>query len=324
MKRKLRPVLDGDWWLIGPSPDLEKQLGPSMPPEAGKEHNAVVDHHVFHDHVGLWHLWACVRATACGRVLYHWTSPRLAASPWTASGEVIRCDRVAGEALDSYGGQEWMQSPYVVNEGGTFYMFYGGHTTGVGPDGLPAHGVEDRNECQICLMTSPDGRNWTRHRDERGYSRVFTGPGEARDPCVINIGGLWYCYYAGYEPGERFRPGFYARTSTDLIHWSPAKCIHRDLKLAGGRWDHECPHVVQRDGYFYLFRTENYYNLKSHVFRSEDPLDFGVDSGEKYLCPFPAAAVEVIVDGEGKEYVTSVHRPPVGAEMCRLTWELDE
>jgi sucrose-6-phosphate hydrolase SacC (GH32 family) len=325
MKRKLRPVLDGEWRLICPSPDLSDQLGPGNAPEeqaGNKEKNAVVDNHAFQDACGTWHAWACIRATAVGRILYHWKSDDFFASPWQATGEIIRCDRAAGESLEDYHNQEWIQSPYIIREGNTFYMFYGGHTTGVGPDGKPAYDVDDRNECQMCLMTSPDGVTWTRHRDADGFSRVFVGPGEVRDPSLIKIGELWYCYYAGYETGDRTRPGFYARTSKDLIHWSEPKCIHRDYAYGDGRWNTECPHVVYRDGYYYLLRTVTYYESNTQVFRSEDPLDFGVnDASEKHVGVFPVAAPEIILGPDGREYVLSVHQPPKGMQICPIRWE---
>ena len=58
IKRNLKPVLDGEWKLIGPSPDL-KGIVPGAEQWKGNynEHNAPVDHHIFRDPAGLWHLW---------------------------------------------------------------------------------------------------------------------------------------------------------------------------------------------------------------------------------------------------------------------------
>ena len=39
-------------------------------------------------------------------------------------------------------------------------------------------------------------------------------------------------------------------------------------------------HGIDKD-YFYLFRTENYYAAVTHVYRSDDPLDFGKFSRKK-------------------------------------------
>ncbi len=103
------------------------------------------------------------------------------------------------------------------------------------------------------------------------------------------------------------------------------KSVHQDRRFGVHRCATECPHVVYRDGYYYLFRTEDYYHSKTHVFRSEDPCDFGIgDSRPKYVGPFPAAACELYTDADGNEYVSSNHNPPLGTQMCRLRWELDE
>jgi hypothetical protein len=256
-RRKLRPVLQGDWWLIGASPDLNHVLPKearrqAKPPDTGKllaqaiehgidedylEHlqaaagryaqnrNEPVDHHIFRGPDGTWHLWGCIRRTSVGRILYHWEADELTQSPWVATGEVIRCDTAAGECIDDFGGEEWIQSPFFVHENDTYYMFYGGHSTGKGAHGHRVSGsVMDFSmfdaACQICLMTSPDGWNWTRYRNEQGYSRVFTGPGEARDPCLIKINDVWHLYYAGYDGKTTTRPSL---TSIEAkIRWISA------------------------------------------------------------------------------------------------------
>jgi hypothetical protein len=319
-KRKLRPVVEGAWWMIGPTPvGLDERLGSRPSPGGISEHNACVDHHIVQSADGAWHLWACVRRTCVGRVLYHWEAARFLDRPWRDTGQFIRCDRAAGECVQDWGGEEWLQSPYFVQHEGLYYMFYGGHATG----GQASDGIAYSDPAfpmQMCLMTSCDGRRWTRHCDARGASRIFVGPGEVRDPCVVRIGNRWHCYYAGFSDGNRDRPGFYCRTSEDLVHWSDWTCVHMDLKLAPGAWATECPHVVWRDGYYYLFRTESYYERKTHVFRSEDPMDFGVgDSRPYYVGTFAAAAVE-IYRVEGREYVSSSHSPMIGNQLAELMW----
>ncbi len=320
IKRKLVPIIDGNWWLIGPPPaDLDERLPGKPIPVDAREHNACVDHHIFRSTDGIWHLWGCIRATKVGRVLYHWEADDIHRSPWRDTGEFLRANPAAGESVNDWNGQEWLQSPYIVQHAGTFYMFYGGHATG--PDASDGIAYDDPAlPMQMCLMTSPDGRHWTAHRDRRGYSRIFVGPGEVRDPCVLRIGTKWHCYYAGFSDGNRDHPGFYCRTSDDLVHWSDFTCIHMDLKLAGGRWNTECPHVVHRDGYYYLFRTEEYYSRRTHVFRSEDPMDIGAgDARNHYVATFPAAAVEIYEIG-GQEYVSSSHDPRAGTQMARVRW----
>ncbi len=89
-------------------------------------------------------------------------------------------------------------------EDDTYYMFYGGHNTELGV-------------CQICLATSRDGQEFLRHRNAQGYSRVFVGPGEARDPMVLKVGELYHCYYTGHDTGER-KPGKIYLETTGLPH----------------------------------------------------------------------------------------------------------
>jgi hypothetical protein len=331
-RRRLRPVLKSDWWLIGPPPDdLDRLLAGQNSEEpsglgadqttAKKEHNAPVDHHIFQSSDGVWHLWACIRATKVGRILYHWTADDIRESPWNSTGEFFRRDESYGESVNGWGNEEWLQSPYFVQAGGLWYMFYGGHGTGGGVDDGNDYGDDRTMPGQICLMTSVDGCNWVRHANTEGKSRVFAGPGEVRDPCLLNVDGTWYCYYAGYDNGDRLNHGFYCRTSENLIDWSDYTVVHSDRNIAESRWSTECPHVVYRDGYYYLFRTENYYEARTHVFRSEDPLDFGIgDASGKKVGMLPVAAPE-IYRIDGSEYVSSNHNPPLGTQLAELGWE---
>jgi hypothetical protein len=336
-KKKLRPVLDGPWWLIGPNPVLKGRIDGDdehrIEFEKGRvqEHNAPVDHHIVQDARGKWHLWGCVRGTAVGRVLYHWETDDIERSPWTDTGELIRADRNAGESVDDWWGQEWLQSPYFVRHDGRYYMFYGGHRAGVDASGRrhPAcdtpGAIADPSLHQICLMTSTDGVKWVRHRNADGTSRVFAGPGETRDPCLIRISGKWHLYCAGYfdhnKPEEG--AGFVVATSDDLLDWSDWRLVHRDPQYGRGRTDAECPFVLFKEGYYYLFRTVNYYRCLTLVFRSEDPCDFGVgDASSKLVGRLPCAAPE-LYEIEGKEYVSSSHTPLFGEQMCRLRWVED-
>ena len=272
---------------------------------------------------GAWHLWGCIRRTAVGRILYHWQGQGLELAPWQPTGEIIRADPAAGESLADWQGEEWIQSPFVVCAAGRYYVFYGGHGTGLDAGGRPVPADDPHMDCQMCLMTSSDGRHWQRHVNRDGFSRIFIGPGEARDPCVIAISGLWHMYYAGYQDGDPARAGIYLRTSSDLIHWSDWRLVHSAHDVASGRWSHECPHVVYRGGEFYLFRTSDYASAATHVFRSDDPADFGIGAGalKKYVGPLPVAAPEVIVDAAGREYITSNHDLQAGTQLCRLVWD---
>ena len=101
----LRPRVVGDWWLVGPSPDLDSILeGPLVRKQRYSlkdqpEKDAPVDHHAFCGQDGIWHMWGCVRNSSVGRVLYHWEADEITQSPWRMTGEVIRADHAAGESL---------------------------------------------------------------------------------------------------------------------------------------------------------------------------------------------------------------------------------
>ena len=267
LRKKLRPVLNGHWWMIGPSPDLEGKIDGTAAHrvefEKGRasEHNAPVDHHIVRDGDGIYHLWGCVRATAVGRIFYHWEAGDVKQSPWRDTGEIIRADRAGGESIDDWWGEEWIQSPYFIKVDGTYYMFYGGHRAGIDASGerVPAH--------------SP----------ARGA-------------------------------------GFTVRTSKDFIHWSDWRLIHRDPQCGSRRGDAECPFVLEKAGYFYLFRTIDYWKALTLVFRSDDPYDFGIgDASSKLVGRLPCAAPELYTI-DGQEYVSSSHAPQFGEQMCRLEW----
>ena len=257
-----------------------------------------------------------------GRILYHWEGESLDRGPWRQTGEYLRPERSAGESLAEPDRREWIQSPFVVQNDARYYFFFGAHGTGLDSNGGEVPPGDPRLECQISLLLSADGRHWERRLNERGQSRLFAGPGEARDPCVVRIGDAWHMYYAGYESGEPLRPGIYLRTSSNLLDWSLPSLAHRSQQFAAGRWTHECPHVVQRGDNFYLFRTEDYDHARTHVYWSSDPADFGIDQDpdENYLGMLPLAAPEVILAEDGAEYITSCHDLQTGVKICRLAW----
>lgn len=329
-KRKLKPVLEENWWLIGPPPPLGKNNIPVKLDEKGQIiAYECVDHHIFQTEDGWWHLWGCVRNTGWGRILYHWKARNLTDSPWEDTGEFIRANAAFGESINGWDNEEWIQSPYFVKENGTWYMFYGGHSTGRNKGGVPATG-KNRNssfdtECQICIMTSTDGLHWNRYSFADGLSRAFYGPGEARDPCLIKIDDIWHLYYTGLEDGDPAKGGMFVRTSEDLIHWSDYKLIHRSHQFGSNWWEIECPHVVYREGYFYLFRTQNYVNAITHVFRSDNPLDFGTDDESANSCYVGriACAAPEIYQVNGSELISSNHNPPYGTQLTWLRWEAD-
>jgi beta-1,2-mannosidase len=113
------------------------------------------------------------------------------------------------EPYDRYG----VEDPRVTEIAGTYYLTYTGW---------------DRVRALLCLATSTDLRNWTRHGpilpgvDSRhAASRDRTGPYSAPGPwskaggiLPVPVGGRYLMYY-----GEGC---VYLAESTDLLHWTPA------------------------------------------------------------------------------------------------------
>jgi len=327
---KLKPVISGEWWMIGPKPDLEDQLpllnidykGPLA--EVSNQPN---DHHIFQSPDGKWHLWACVRNTKVGRLLMHWQADDLCNSPWLPQNDFIRANRNAGESIVDWHGQEFLQSPFIVEEDDKFYMFYGGYDTGVDSDGdsTTNYGAQEK---QISLMTSTDGYNWERHKNADGFSRVMVGPGATRDQYLVKFGVLWYIYYTGHLNRDTNQECILVRTSKDLINWSDWKVAHYVDSEYQNRKTNESPTVVKRGGYYYMFRSGGYTgdgNGSTAVFRSSDPLDFGTlgDGKEKYVCNIAAHAPEIVFDNDGNEYISKIHSEEHGyaIQLARLKWE---
>ena len=299
------PAIDGEYWAIGTYPDLLEYTYSSG--EGAGEHE-VVDHAIFQSADGAWHLWACVRGLRIGRLLYHWEGESLEHGPWQPRGVAMRAEAAYGESINDFYGEEWIQAPHVIVADGTYYMFYGGHNTEMG-------------ECQICLAVSADGRAFSRHTDARGFSRVFTGPGEARDPMVLRVGDRYHCYYCGHDTGSRRPCKVYCRTSDDLVTWSDYREVSWGGHSSGvGPWSAECPFVVHHEGYYYLFRTSEYRPpARTHVYRSRDPFDFGLGTDAKWVTTLRVAAPE-IVQLDDQYYISTVEDLKGGVKLARLKW----
>ncbi len=294
------PVLDGNPWHITGYPDLgDLAYGP--------EHE-IVDHAIWQSCAGQWHIWACIRYTKVGRVFYGWEGSSPEQHNWSPHGIVMRADKSYGENVNDFFGEEWIQAPHVILHNDVYWMFYGGHNT-------------ELNESQICLATSQDGRTFERFKNREGQSRLFVGPGDARDPMVLRVGNQWVCYYCGNKTGLKQPNIVYARTSSDLIHWSDNRAVSWGGFSSGtGPLSAQCPFVVYVDGYYYLFRTSEYYSpARTHVYRSTDPFDFGLNNDSKWVQTLRCAASEIMRDGD-QYYISSVEDMKGGVQLFHLRW----
>ncbi len=300
-KLALIPKIIGNFWYISNNPNL-----------GGLEtdRQEVVDHAIFQSKDGRWQLWACIRGTKIGRLLYRWEGKSLEDNYWEPKGIAMRAEKQFGESVNDWEGEEWIQAPYVFKVADKYCMVYGGHATETGG-------------CQICLAYSEDGKTFHRYLNRQGYSRIFVGPGEARDPMVIKIDDLYYCYYAGGNQKDGLGTcKVYCRTSPDLIHWSVEIPVCWGGSAGDGPWSAECPFVVYRDGYYYLFRTSRYrFPSLTHVYRSDDPLDFGLDNDSKKITTLQIAAPEIIQTEKGY-YISTVEDLKGGVQLAKLEWEV--
>jgi sucrose-6-phosphate hydrolase SacC (GH32 family) len=193
----------------------------------------------------------------------------------------------------------------VITVGDVYYMFYG-------------------DWANICLAKSRDGKKFERVLGAEGRPQLFTEDkpddrANTRDPMVLPIGDVYYCYYTAY-PGRQ--GAVYCRTSKDLRTWSPSKVVAFGGSAGTNPYSAECPHVVYHDesGCYYLFRTQRYgQNAQTSVYRSKDPMDFGVN-GDRYLVGrLPVAAPEIIRH-EGQWYMASLLPTLKGIRIAQLRW----
>jgi hypothetical protein len=241
----LVPQVDGAFWQIAGDPDLGKYTTAKQQP---------VDFGISQAADGTWQLWSCIRGTSTPgktRLFYRWQGNQLTDKDWTPMGIAMMADPNFGE---TEGG---LQAPFVLKEGGEYHMFYGDWE-------------------HIALARSREGKTFARQLMPDGRSGMFgEGPGaNTRDPMVIKIGNLYYCYYTAY-PNDHGAD--YARTSKDMIHWSEAHNVAYGGSQGNSRYSAECPFVYYHkpSGYYYLFRNQFYgERVRFTVYRSKDPFDF--------------------------------------------------
>jgi hypothetical protein len=299
------PVIEGDWWQVGNNPDLG---------DLTSEEQEVVDHCFFQASDGKWQLWACIRAVKVGRIFYRWQGDSIEQRNWTPMGIAMRSDSTYGESQGNGPKDEVLQAPHVIKEDQEYYMLYGG---GGSPYRQCISGSVNHYQ-QICLATSLDGYDFFRHKSEDGYSQIFHGLG-ARDPMVIKVGNQFLCYYS---VNISHSDVIALRTSFDLVNWSDYTVISSGRNFAPPPHSDnlECPFVVFLDGYFYLFRSSRYEPPINHVFRSKDPMNFGIDNNEKKITTLAAAAPEIVQVGK-QFYISTVADVKGGIQIARLRWE---
>jgi hypothetical protein len=286
----MRPAVDFDAsWPIAESPDLGQYNGDAQ---------QVVDFAVWQARDRSYQLWSCIRHTKAPgetRLFHGWEGRTFDERNWSPLGIVQMSSRDAGER------EGHIQAPYVVAHDSLFWMFYssGGH---------------------IYLQTSADGKRFSRRPLSNTQSWLF-GAGydvRDRDPMIIRANDRWYIYYTG-APDQK--GAVYARTSSDLVRWSEPTLVAAGGSSGTGRLSAECPHVVARKGAYYLFRTQQYgADAQTMVYRSSDPLIFGINEDDEYLVTrLPIAAPEILQVG-GREYIAYLESSLKGIRVAPLNW----
>jgi len=290
------PQISGPWWQVAGDPDLGKFTSEKQQP---------VDFGVWQAADGTWQLWSCIRATNCGgatRLFYGWEGKKLTDADWQPQGIKMQGDPKYGESV---GG---LQAPHVIRFGGTYYMLYG-------------------DWCNICMATSQDGKHFIRVVRDNGKTGMFhEGLDEhARDPMVLPVGDKFHCYYTAHSvrsPARNHRGVNYCRTSSDLRNWTESRVVAEGSAYRDGPYCAECPHVVHLSGSpdYYLFNTQRY-GAQNHttVYRSADPLEFGINDNSKEVATLPVAAPEIVLH-EGQYYIAALMANLKGIRIARLKW----
>ena len=289
-----RPHIEGDWWPIAGNPDLGEYTSDKQQP---------VDFGVWQAADGTWQLWSCIRHTKCGgntRLFYRWEGKQLTSENWKLMGIAMEADTSLGE---SKGG---LQAPHVINEGNVYYMFYGDWQ-------------------RICLAKSKDGKHFERVLNDDGQPNLFSGPyGNTRDSMVLKVDNLYYGYYMGHQKDAEYESAVFCRTSHDLRNWSEPMFVSAGgVAATQGRWyggNAECPFVVHKGEFFYLFRNQRYgpTNLNTQ-YASRNPLSFGVGDDRYRISILPAAAPEII-HHNGQWYIAALNPTLDGIRTAKLKW----
>ena len=284
----LIPQIDGDFWQVAGNPDLGKYTTAKQQP---------VDFGIWQAADGTWQLWSCIRSTAVPgktRLFYRWQGKNLADKDWTPMGIAMMADSNFGE---TEGG---LQAPFVLKEKSVYNMFFG-------------------NWEQIAVAKSMDGKTFARQLTPKGISGMF-GEGigsNTRDPMVLKIKSVYYCYYTAYPNGHG---AVYVRTSEDKMHWSAAQKVSYGGSQGNGPFSAECPFVYyhKASDYYYLLRNQVYgARAQFAVYRSKNPRDFGKGSDQYLVETMPYAAPEII-ESNGQLYIAVLLPNLKGIQIAKL------
>lgn len=287
---QLKPVIGESWQITG-DPDLGKFTNAKQQP---------VDFGIWQAADGAWQVWSCIRGVDIGgktRLFYRWQGDKLTDTDWHPMGIAMQADSSFGETS---GG---LQAPYVLKNGKEYLMFYGDWEN-------------------ICMAKGADGKTFARQLGDRNKAGMFTeGAGNnTRDPMVIKVGKMYYCYYTAYPNAQG---AVYVRSSKDFSSWSEPKIVAFGGSAGSGKYSSECPFVYfdKSSGYYFLFRTQRYgKDAQTSVYQSKDPKNFGVNDDRYLVTTLPVAAPEIF-EYDGQIYMADLLPSLKGIRISRLTFE---
>ena len=289
----LVPEIDGEWWHIAGNPDLGRYNSDEQEPTAFGLWQAAD---------GTWQLWGCIRKTNVGgntRLFYRWQSNSITDPDWEPKGIAMTAKPDVGETL---GG---LQTPHATKLRDEYLMVYGDWES-------------------ICLARSKDGKMFERQINRDGKAGMFNeGLGNStRDAMITLIDDTYYIYYTA-NPGRK--GAVYCRTSKDLKTWSDSRIVSSGGSAGEGWTDAEVPYVLYHPEAqaYYLFRThsppDGEGDYITSVYRSNNPLDFGIGNDDCLVTTIDAEASWIISD-EGRYYIAAVMPGLKGYRVARLKW----
>ena len=283
-----KPVIESVWWRICEAPDLGKLNGP----DPNRQH--VIDHGFIQAENGEWQLWACMRGTAVGRLLYGWEGKSLEEGPWEPAGIKARAQAEFGEQVDP----EKIQAPYFMKIDDQYYCFY--------------------NSGGIRWMVSDDGVHYERKLDNNGSNLLYEKGG--RDVMLIKIDDTYYAYSTiSTVSRDSWLYGFIiVRTSKDFKRWSDYTIVAEGGRAGQGPVSAESPFVQEYKGSYYLFRASSA-DGKTYVYRSDNPYLFCNNNDENLVTVLDIKAPEII-HHNGEWYISDL-ADFQGIKLAKFKWE---
>lgn len=293
------PRIAGEWTQIAAAPDLGKLATPKQ---------EVVDFAIWQALDGTWQAWSCIRNTAepgATRLFYRWEGKQLTAGLWEPMGIALRAEPAFGERQGS------LQAPFVIQVDGKYHLYY---TSG----GRAFVMKSDDGKTFARAMTAP-GRFGVFQRFNVDAQQKIVGSG-GRDIMILRDKARYIAYYTANPDGLG---KVYARISTNLLKWSEPVVVAFGGSAGTGPITAECPWVYKLPDtpYYYLFRTQRYrHPPETRVYRSEDPLQFGIEDDRYLVTLLPVAAPELVMS-DGKLYIAALMPELNGLRIARLSFE---